>query len=98
MAKDVIRVSDSDAVGDFASVLKRVREGAEVVIERDSLPVAVVRPVEGRRGRPISEAIAIAKAHAQKLGYEPLMDKDFAHDLEEIIENHRRALNPPAWD
>src|SRR5258708_39682669 len=95
MAKDVIHVSDSEAMNDFASVLDRVRAGAEVVIEHDARPVAVVRPAEAPRGRLLSECIALAKAHAKELGYEPTMDADFAPDLEEIINSHRKPLNPP---
>jgi antitoxin (DNA-binding transcriptional repressor) of toxin-antitoxin stability system len=95
MAKQVIRLSDVEAASDFAAVLNRVREGAEIVIEHDARPVAVVRAAEGARGRLLSESIALAKAHAKELGYEPTMDADFAADLEEIIENHRKPLYPP---
>jgi antitoxin (DNA-binding transcriptional repressor) of toxin-antitoxin stability system len=79
-------------------LLDRVCAGAEVVIERDSHPVAVVRPPEAPRGRLLSESIALAKAHAKALGYDPTMDADFAADLEEIIKSHRQPLNPPSWD
>jgi antitoxin (DNA-binding transcriptional repressor) of toxin-antitoxin stability system len=51
MAKDVIHVSDKEATSDFTSLLARVREGAEVVIEHDERPVAVVRSTEAFRGR-----------------------------------------------
>src|SRR6266849_1600341 len=98
MAKNVIHVSDKEAASDFASLLARVREGAEVVIEHDTRPVAVVRPADTFRGRLLSESIALAKAHAKELGYEPTLDPDFAADLKEIIENHRKPRNPPAWD
>jgi len=98
MAKDVIHISDEDAANDFASLLARVRDGAEVVIEHDARPVAVVRPAEVFRGRLLSESIALAKAHAKELGYEPTMDPDFAADLEEIINSHRKPVSPPAWD
>jgi len=98
MAKDVIHVSDKEAASDFASLLARVREGAEVVIEHDARPVAVVRPAEAFRGRLLSESIALAKAHAKELGYEPTLDADFAADLEEFINSHRKPLNPPTWD
>ena len=81
----------------FASLLAWVREGAEVVIEQDSQPVAVVCQAETFRGRLLSESIALAKAHANELGYEPTLDPEFAADLEEIIESHRKPLNPPAW-
>ena len=98
MAKNVIHISDKEAANDFASLLARVREGAEVVIEHDARPVAVVRPAEVFRGRLLSESIALAKAHAKELGYEPTMDPDFAADLEEIINSHRKPVSPPAWD
>ena len=44
MSNRVIHVSDSEAATNFASLLERVRAGAEVVIEHDARPVAVLRP------------------------------------------------------
>ena len=44
-----------------------------------------------------SQSIALAKKHAQELGYEPRMDPEFAADLEEIVRN-RKPWNPPAWE
>ncbi|HEX5483105.1 MAG TPA: hypothetical protein VFZ08_10830 [Terriglobia bacterium] len=93
----IIHISEADAASDFASLLARVRAGAEVVIERDSEPVAVVRPAPPVR-RSISESIALAKTHASKLGYTPTLDADFAADLEAVINSHRDPLNPPAWE
>ena len=97
MAKDVIHISEAEATSDFASLLARVREGAEVIIERDAKPVAVVRPAEPVRGRSISECIALAEAHAKELGYEPTLDADFAADLKEII-NSRKPRNVSTWE
>jgi antitoxin (DNA-binding transcriptional repressor) of toxin-antitoxin stability system len=98
MAKHVVHLADAEAARDFAAVLERVREGAEIVIEHDARPVAVVRAAEHIRGRLLSESIALAKAHAKELGREPTMDPEFAADFEEIVENHRRLLSPPAWN
>jgi hypothetical protein len=56
----------------------------------------VVRP-EPARGRLLSECIALAKAHEEETGKAPILDPDFAADLEEIIKN-RRPWNPPAWE
>jgi antitoxin (DNA-binding transcriptional repressor) of toxin-antitoxin stability system len=56
MAKDVIHISDKEAASDFASLLGRVREGAEVVIENDARPVAVIRRAEASRGRLLSKS------------------------------------------
>jgi antitoxin (DNA-binding transcriptional repressor) of toxin-antitoxin stability system len=97
MAKNVIHVSDAEAASDFAALLERVSEGAEVIIERDSRPVAVVRAAEAPRGRLLSESIALAEAHAKELGHEPTLDAEFAADLEEIIHS-RKPRNLPAWD
>ncbi len=97
MPKNVIHVSESEAASDFALLMARVRDGAEVIIERDAKPVAVVRPAEVVRGRPISECIALAEAHAKELGYEPTLDRDFAADLEEII-NSRKPRNVSTWE
>jgi antitoxin (DNA-binding transcriptional repressor) of toxin-antitoxin stability system len=98
MTKEVIHISEAEAAHDFTMVIDRVRQGAEVIIERDAKPVAVVRAVADElRPRLLSESIALAKKHAQELGYEPRMDPEFAADLEEIIRN-RKPWNPPAWE
>jgi len=97
MANNVIRISEAEAASDFAALMARVRAGAEVIIERDAKPIAVVRPAEALRGRPISECIALAEAHARELGYEPTMDPDFAADLEEIIKS-RKPRNISTWE
>jgi prevent-host-death family protein len=97
MSKNVIHISEADAANDLASVLDRVSAGAEVVIERDSRPVAVVKSPEPRPGRLLSESIALAEAHAKEMGYEPTIDADFAADLEEII-NKRKPRDLTEWD
>jgi antitoxin (DNA-binding transcriptional repressor) of toxin-antitoxin stability system len=94
----VIHISEADAARDFPGLLARVRAGAEVVIESDARAVAVLRPAGDEfRPRLLSESIALAKKHAEELGYEPQMDPEFAADLEEIIRN-RKPWNPPAWE
>jgi hypothetical protein len=40
MAKDVIHISEAEVASKFASLMARVRAGAEVVIENDVRPVA----------------------------------------------------------
>jgi len=97
VAKRVIHVSDAVAASDFASLLDHVSAGAEVIIERNSRPVAVVRSAEQPRGRFLSESIALAEEHAKEMGYEPMMDPEFAADLEDII-NTRKSRDLPAWD
>jgi hypothetical protein len=49
------------------------------------------------RGRLLSESIALAETHAKEMGFEPVMDPEFAADLEEIIRN-RKPRDTSAWD
>lgn len=97
MAKHIIRVSDAQAANDFGSLLDEVKNGAEVVIEHDARPVAVVRPAEGPCQRLLSESIALAEAHARESGSEPTIDAEFVTDLREII-NSRKPRDLSAWD
>ena len=91
-----IHISETEAARDFAALLARVRAGEEVVIESDTHPAAVLRAAEPPR-RSISECIALAKRHEEETGETPVLDPDFAADMEEIIRN-RKPWNPPAWD
>jgi antitoxin (DNA-binding transcriptional repressor) of toxin-antitoxin stability system len=94
MADRVIHISEKEAASDFASVMTRVRAGAEVIIEseRGQLPVAVIHaPVPPRR--TISECIALLPEDSTAV-----MDADFAKDVEAAIESHREPLEPSAWD
>ena len=93
MAKHVIHISDAEAASDFASLLDRVRAGAEIVIEHDARPVAVVRPAEPAV-RLLSESLRLAREH----GSTATLDSEFGKDVEAAIESHREPLSPPAWD
>ena len=95
MAK-VIRISEAEAANDFAALIARVREGAKVIIENGAQPVAVLHAAEPVR-RSISECIALAKAHEEETCKAPVLDPDFAKDVEEIV-SHRKPWNPPAWE
>jgi antitoxin (DNA-binding transcriptional repressor) of toxin-antitoxin stability system len=97
MPRTVLHISEAEATSDFAGVLAHVRAGVEVIIEHDARPVAVVHSAEPLRGRPISESIALAEAHAKELGYEPTLDPDFAADLAEII-NNRKPRSLSKWE
>jgi antitoxin (DNA-binding transcriptional repressor) of toxin-antitoxin stability system len=86
-------VTEAEAAKDFASVMSKVRAGAEVVIEKDARPVAVVKPPEPVL-RLLSESLRLAREH----GSTATLDGGFAKDVEEAIESHREPLDPPAWD
>ncbi len=96
MNSRVLHVNEADAVRDLATILKRVQAGAEVVIERDAQPLAIIRAAAPAR-RTISECIALAEAHEKETGQAPVLDPDFAADVEQIVRN-RKPWNPPSWD
>jgi len=89
-----IHISEAEAARDFAGLMARVRAGAEVVID-DASPAVRLSSIPARQpGRLLSEAIALAEAR----GSAATLDQEFARDLEAVIDSHRDALNPPAWD
>jgi prevent-host-death family protein len=92
MAKEMIHISEAEVANKFASLLARVRAGAEVIIENDARPVAVLRPAEPVR-RTISECIALLPEDSTAT-----IDPDFVKDVEAAIESRREPSNPPAWD
>lgn len=91
--KPVIHISEAEASSDFPSLLARVRAGAEVVIERDARPVAIVHPAEPPL-RLLSESLRLAREHSSTA----TLDDDFARDLEVVVNSHREPLHPPAWE
>jgi len=93
MADHVIHISEAEAASNFGKLLERVRAGAEVVIESDKLPIAVVRPAEPHV-RLLSESLRLAREHSSTA----TLDADFARDVEAAIASHREPLNPPAWE
>jgi antitoxin (DNA-binding transcriptional repressor) of toxin-antitoxin stability system len=63
----VVHINEADAVRDIASILRSIQSGAEVVIERDAQPFAVIRAATPVR-RTISECIALAETHERETG------------------------------
>lgn len=92
MAKHVIHISDTEAASDFGSLLNRVRAGAEIVIESNARPVAIVHPA-APVSRTISECIALLPEDSTAT-----IDSDFAKDVNAAVASHRESLNPAAWE
>ena len=89
-----IRISEAEAIRDFAGLMTHVRLGTEVVIENDERAVAVVRPAtpSAGPGRLLSEMIAAAESR----GSTAVIDDDFASDVAAAIAAHREPPNPLA--
>jgi len=92
MGRPVIHIPEAEATSDFALVLARVEAGAEIIIERDHQPVAVVNAA-CPESRTISECIALLPEDSAAV-----IDPDFAKDVQAAIAAHREPLNPPQWD
>jgi antitoxin (DNA-binding transcriptional repressor) of toxin-antitoxin stability system len=87
-----VHMTEAELAQDVHGVLEKVRQGAEVVIEQDHRPVAVIKPPQ-EPGRMLSECIALAEAH----GSTATLDPDFGKDLEDIIQNRQEPL-ASRWD
>ena len=87
-----VRVTEGELARDVRAIVKRVESGAEVIIERDAQPVAVIRPAEPVRRR-ISECMNLIPRDS-----DGTIDSDFARDVESAIDAHRDPLQPPDWD
>ncbi|MGB8259726.1 MAG: hypothetical protein WCE75_05230 [Terracidiphilus sp.] len=89
-----VHIPEADALRNFAEVMAHVRAGSEVIIEKDALAVAVVKPPASGPGLLLSEAIALAEARGSGIA----LDGGFEQDVLAAIEAHREPLDPPAWD
>lgn len=92
MADHVIHISEADAIKEFGSLLARVRAGAEVIIERDKLPMAVLRAPTSL-GRTLFECIALLPENSSAT-----IDDTFAKDVEAAVASHREPLRSPEWE
>jgi len=93
MDREVVHLSSTETIRDIANILDRVERGAEVIVEKDKRPVAVIQPAP-RPGRMLSECLALAEAH----GSTATLDENFGKDLEEIINSHLEPLDASRWD
>ena len=88
-----VRITESELARDVHGVLEKVRQGAEVVVEEDHRPVAVIKASK-LAGRLSSEVLADLTARNSTAA----IDDAFAHDVEEGIRAYRESWNPPSWE
>ena len=88
-----IHISEADAARDFASLLARVRDGEEVVIENESSPAVVIRISAESATRRLFESLRLAKEH----GSTATLDGGFARDLEAVVGSHPEPI-VSSWD
>ncbi len=93
MQREVVHLSPAEAIRDIATILERVEQGTEVIVEKGQRAVVIIQPAP-RPGRLLSECIALAEAHGSTV----TLDEDFGKDLEEIIHTRREPLDASRWD
>jgi antitoxin (DNA-binding transcriptional repressor) of toxin-antitoxin stability system len=91
-----VHMSEAELARDLHAVLEKVRQGVEVIVERDDQPLAVLRAAVPLR-RTISESISLAEHRDRDRGYAVTLDPDFAAEVEQIVQN-RKPWNPSSWD
>ncbi len=89
MNRPVIHLSETEAIHDFASVLRHIDLGSEVVVERVTGLNAVIQPIP-RHGRPLSECLQLAA------GSKATLDPGFSADLEALIRSHESLSS--SWE
>ena len=86
-------MTEAEVARELHAILAQVRKGAEVVVEEDHQPVAIIRsPLH--KGRLLSECIALAEAR----GSLAIPDEGFLKDVETGIEERSKPWNPPSWE
>jgi hypothetical protein len=90
-----LHMTESDLARDLKAVLAKVRQGAQVVVEEDSLPIAIIKPPDNPN-RTISESIKLAEQREAEHG-PAILDPDFAADLADIVRS-RRPWIPQSQD
>lgn len=92
-----VHMTEAEVSGDFAAVLKKIRHGEEVVVDRNGQPVAIIRPPSGRQPRTFSELSALAGQRERDRGFALTLDDDFAADVENIV-RERKPWAPRSWE
>jgi len=88
-----LRITEAELARDLHAVLAKVQEGVEVIVEQDHRPVAMIS-TPPRKGRRLSESIALAKA----LQTTAVLDEGFMKDVEEGISERSKPWTPPNWE
>ncbi len=92
----VVHIPEAEAARSLSALMVRAYAGEEIVIDNGALTVALTpSPVPARRS--VAECIALARKHDETSGATPVLDADFAADVEEVVRD-RKPWNPPAWD
>ena len=91
-----VHITEAELARDLHAVLEQVRQGAEIVVDRNDQPVAVIKPPQPVR-RTLSDLIRLAEQREKERGYAVTLDPDYAADVEVIV-RARKPWTPRPWD
>src|SRR5438445_58296 len=91
-----LHLTEAELARDLHNALEKVRQGVEIVVDRNDQPVAVIKPPQPIR-HTLSELIRLAEQREKERGYAITLDEDFAADVEEIL-RARKPWTPRSWD
>jgi antitoxin (DNA-binding transcriptional repressor) of toxin-antitoxin stability system len=91
-----VHMTEAELARDLHAVLEKVRQGVEIVVDRNDQPVAVIKPAQPVR-RTLSDLIRLAEQREKERGYAVTLDPDYAADVEEIV-RARKPWTPRPWD
>jgi len=91
-----VHMTEAELARDLHAVLEKVRQGVEIVVDRNDQPVAVIQPAQPVR-RTLSDLIRLAEQREKERGYAVTLDPDYAADVEEIV-RARKPWTPRPWD
>lgn len=91
-----VHMTEAELARDLHAVLEKVRQGVEIVVDRNDQPVAVIKPAQPVR-RTLSDLIRLAEKRESERGYAVTLDPDYADDVEEIV-RARKPWTPRPWD
>jgi len=91
-----VHMTEAELARDLHAVLEQVRQGVEIVVDRNDQPVAVIKSAQPAR-RTLSELIHLAEQREKERGYTVTLDPDYAADVEEIV-RARKPWTPRPWD
>ena len=89
-------MSEAEVANDFAAVLYKIQDGAEVIVDRNGQPVAIIKAPQPKPGT-FSELVLKAEQREKERGYAITLDKEYADDVEQIVHDRKPWL-PRSWD
>lgn len=93
----VVHISEAEAARDFSALLRRVRDGEEVVVDCEGGFEAVVKVAQPSKGRKITEILEALREREARQGL-AVPDDQFARDVAEAHERYNAPLDSSAWD